>query len=417
MNTITLSEFYTIVATKKLHNLLSWRLQAVCEVEVPKTEPYYPYCKAGKVLTMDDAGEEILIDVKPVNNRPLTPQTVVVLEKDALVNIKEKTTTTHGNIILNLVGTVPFDGKVPFLNGVMTPDTLKDAWLVYIKAEGITDSTQLLDVVSKVDNLASMDLTFIGTAAKREMFSEDKEKTALRNKLVDKHKDNLQDPLVQSAIATEVGKESTKKIKEMGADKFILGGKIAGVVLNKTEGAYGSELSVDGKPTKYVTSNLEEGMEIDDVPSYVNAARMGSVGRGGLTALGGADVNNSYLATSGNVATPGDCKTKDGVIIDVSELNHQLYVGQLLVGGKEFLTKADLKALIGKTVTIRVPGHCKFPVNTTCFACGGEELNKFPESIPTKVSLISSASMDAFMQATHGKQSVVFKIDLAVFNT
>lgn len=412
---VSISDYITEIFKRGLHNVRSWRLQAFAVKEDHIKDPYYPVPTATGVGFHNDDGEMVQIDgtTKPVALKPLLPHYTEFTLKKGSFNIVDKDYDTRiGIAIVNFIIFEPFHPLYPFLNKNLNKGDLTEPFLRDIIAGNNDEeyNIKFFDVMSDIEALFASDSEFILRSIVEGQFTQDKEHQKLKKRLIEENKDNLEDPLVVAKIQGEIAKSSSERYKKIGATLW-QGGKSHNVTLMKTEGAYGSETAIDGNPSKYVQKSLREGIELDKLGTHVEVARYGSFGRGKLTALGGAAVNDAYQALGSRKSEIKDCGTKRGAPKRIREHNYKLFVGQALAGGRQFLTAEQLKLYIGKTINIRTPSKCAAGKDSCCHTCGGRDISRLPESIPTKASGFTSTIMDIAMQASHGVAAKTTRID------
>ncbi len=412
---VSLSEYMSAVLSRKLHLLRSWRLQAFAIKETYIEEPYYPIPTADGVGFHNEEGEiQTIAEVtRPPALKPLLPQyTEMKLMKGAIKIAESDIDTTVGGVIVNYIAFERFHPRYKFIPGELNKGMVTTPFLNDVNTGNFDEqwSKDFIDAMSDLDTLFASDSEFMLRSIVEGQLRQDKEHSKLRDKLIEENKDNLEDPLVISKIQGELSKSSADRYAKIGATLW-KGGKSHKVTLMKTEGAYGSETGISGDPTQYVTKSLREGVELDKLKSHVEASRYGSYGRGKLTALGGAAVNDAYQALESRKCNMDDCGTKRGAPKRIRDHNYTLFVGQALAGSKAFLTADMLKMYIGKTIYIRTPSKCAAPKDSVCKLCGGRDISRMPDSIPTKASGLMSTVMDLAMQATHGVARNTTRID------
>ena len=414
MKLISLSEYLKIAADLGLHRKRSWRINMLLRLLDYKDVPNnYLYPDTDKYVFNN--GEEIIgVAGLDITKSPVIWRTKIKVLKGTTKQIKEDINTIFGNYINNTVIFADvFGDRVPYHNGHLTMGEFHKAYFKLYQAKNLT-AKELQRSCSALEVL-SADSEFGVPAASVTTFTTHKDMDKRKKELLAKYGDKKDDPLVQAKIDKELTGLDREHVRGTAAQDFIISGKQHDVVRKKTMIMYGSETDMDGKPTPLVDKPLEEGLDMDRMPSWVDAARAGSFGRGGMTALGGADVKQDYLAYGDLLIRLGDCKTKEGLDVLVKPGEYKRLAGMRLLKDNTPLDENKLKGLIGKVVTIRVPGKCKSPVGGYCQMCMGIVGAKVLTAIPTEVSVVDSNSMDAMMQAAHGKARVAVKIDLKYY--
>lgn len=412
---ITLSEYLKEVFTRRLHLLRSWRLQAFAIKETYLETPYFPVPTASGMGFHNDDGELIGISEVPkaAALKPILPHyTEFEINKDHFLSVRKSERTSIGIALINYITIEPYGNRYPYVNKVMESKDILDNYIRDISSGNTDDefNAHFIDIISDIETLLSSDSEFILRSIVEGQFIPDKAHDALRARLIEENKDNLDDPLVTAKIEDAIAKSSAERYKRIGATIWD-NGKSHKSTLMKTEGNYGSETEITGGRSKYVIKSLREGIELDKIGDHVGVARYGSHGRGALTALGGAAVNDAYQALESKKSTINDCGTTGGRLKRIREHNYKLFLGQALAGTSVYLTEAMLKNYIGKSIIIRLPSTCKAKKDDTCKLCGGKDIARLPTSIPTKATGLMSTVMDVFMQATHTSASRIIEID------
>jgi len=411
----TIGSYLKEVFARNLHLIRSWRLQAFAIKEKHVLDAYYPTQTEAGVGFYNDEKEFVLIKGMPkvVGFKAVLPHyTEFKITPDDMEIVKEPVDTTISAAMLNYMAFSKFHPRYPYLAGVLSPDDLSAPFLKDIIA-GDTDADYnktFIETMSSLEAIYASDSEFIVRSFVRGQFGVDKKHLQLRDKLIAENKDNLEDPIVIANIQGELAKSTAKRYKEVGATLWE-GGKSHAVTLAKTDGAYGSEMSIEGKNSKFIVKSLREGIDLRDLGTHVGVARYGSYGRGKLTAEGGAFVNDAYKALEVRRGIEGDCGSKRGIPKRIRKHNYKQFVGQPLAGTQTYLTEDMLKLHIGQTIVIRSPFTCKSPIHQVCSFCGGREIARMPDSIATKASGLMSSVMNSKMQATHGKQATLTEVD------
>lgn len=412
---MSLSEYLSLVYANDIHLLRSWRLQCFAIKEKYLEDPYFPFPHEDGIAFYTEDSTLILLENVPKVQalKPILPTyTEFQLNPDHFNYVKKAEVTLIGISIMNHIAFHEFDGMYTYINKTLSPRDLIVDFTRDITA-GLNDDDynhKFFRAISDLEAILASDSEFMLRSIVEGQLKVDKAKIALRKKLVAENKDRLDDPLISAMIEDEIAKASAKHYKDIGATIWT-GGKSHKVTLMKTEGNYGSEATITGGRSKYITKSLKEGIEIDNLGVHVEVARYGSFGRGAMTALGGAGVDNAYTALESRRSSYPDCKTKAGAPKRIREHNYTLFEGQCMAGSTTPMTKAMLKLHIGKTIRIRVPSRCNAERDDVCHACAGSYIARIPESIPTKASGLMSTVMNIAMQATHGISSQINTID------
>lgn len=341
----------------------------------------------------------------------------VTVKPGDLPNVKENTKTTTGEMFINAAAfCYQFDDLVPYRAGKILPNDLHAVFKM-LREKGLLTVEKLVAAITMIEQLpAYCDIAV--PAASRETFTTHPKMREKRTELLAKYKGRLDDPAVQAIIDKELVALDKEHIKGTTSEPFFIKDKQHNVIRKKTMMLYGSERNIDGTSTDYIETSLGEGWQKKDIPSIANALRAGAYSRGNLTALGGVDVKRTQRNLTGAKITIEDCQSKEGLTIKITEANYKLFLGFRRVDKpQEPLSLDMLKSLISKTVTLRTIGHCKVKPNNCCEYCAGDVIKARKNALAMEASNIGSASMDAMMQATHGKAVKTNYFDLALFTS
>lgn len=403
MKRISFVEYLALAWSRKLYFKRSWRIAVLMRLlEYREDIDLYPY--PGKSLyqfTLD--GEDYEIEGTDVKKSVAKWDTAVKLPKGFIPNLSKDTESTFGLLLLNTIGfSDEFGDLIPYHNSEFTTGTFHKAYYKLYKEGKIANSKQLTNSTSRLHMLEA-DAELGVPAASIETFTTHPDMKKVVKEQIEANKDDLNNPATHAkmdAVTTTLDREYVKGTQ---AEKFLISGKMHDVVRKKTKIMYGSETDLDGKPTDLITRPLEDGVDLSQMPSWVNAARAGSYSRGALTALGGYSVKSDERAYGHlEVMLDTDCKTKKGLTIHVRNDNFEMFEGMRLLSNKEPLTLEYLQKNVGKSLVIRAPSHCALEKDY-CEFCMGTTVGKAKLGIPGGVSLLDSKSMDAMMQAAHGK--------------
>ncbi len=411
----TISKYIAEVFRRNLHYIRSWRLQAFAIKPEPLTDPYYPVPTKDGVGFYDEHGE--LIELEGLGKvdklSPLLPTyTEFTLDSADMLILKKSCKTLIGTAMLNYMIFTEFHPRYPYINGIIDKTMLTDPFLTDINAEINDDeyNEAFIRVMSDIATMMASDSEFILRSIVEGQFSHDKEREKLRDMLNEKHKDELTDPLVVAGIQGKLTKASKQHYKDIGANIWT-SDKAHAVTVYKAEGNYGSETSIDGSKSTFIIKSLKEGIEIDKIGVHIGVTRFSSFGRGRLTAEGGAAVNAAYRATQSRQCTIDDCGTKRGAIKRIRDHNYKLFIGQALAGTNKYLTEINLKNYIGRTISIRVSSKCMASPDNVCKLCGGRDIARIPDSIPTKTAGFMSTLMGVSMAGSKGLMAQTTFVD------
>lgn len=232
--------------------------------------------------------------------------------------------------------------------------------------------------------------------------------------LLEKHKHELDNPLVQAKIFKELEDLDSELLKNDPGASFVGTGK-SRLARRKLTIMYGSERGLDvGNDPLLISQSLHDGLRPEHMVDVMNVSRAGSFDRGSETMLGGVEAKWGDRITSAAKMTTEDCGTQLGYTYTVSQRNINNTVGRYLMeasGLRLIATEADAKALIGQKIKVRSPSRCKAgPSVTWCKYCLGEALSANDKSIGLSVSGYGSGFLQLFLQSMHAKATVAVKL-------
>lgn len=414
---------------------------------------WYPYklvkFKDGVYFCADDKPGE-LQPILGMDNQPLKGMGPIVQIKDKLeleagdianyTASGQKLVTTYGNLLANYILLVyPFGTKIPYQTGRFSAGKIESL----IVRRLVSDPEDI--AVEDMDNYAQSDqssifvheyLKFTQGAMYLTNFSQllipgDSERSLVtdptmpefKEQLLKQYEGQLHDPAVRAKITQEI----VKKDKEWMAGDSSLGllnvneSKSFDVIRKKRHGLVGDEAGFStGSDVPMVINSLSQGYQIQDLVAMFDSSRAASFDRGASTALSGVEVKwlRRLGATVGVVA--GDCGTKLGRRLFLTEENKHLWDGFNIVKDNGELVPFDkdqIGSYLGKAVTLRLPHFCKQPGNDLCSSCSGPRLAENPNSVSTYLALIGDIFMGLFLKSMHGKsvQTVEYNPDIEIF--
>ena len=228
----------------------------------------------------------------------------------------------------------------------------------------------------------------------------------LRQKLLEKYKDQLHDPAILAVIEKELvaaDRAFQAQDPEGGfyiADKAF---KVSRKKLFMMGGLEQAEIS-NGKKV-LVEKSLSEGWDIDKLPAMIDSLRDGSYNRGAMTALGGEAVKFLFRIFAATKITEEDCHSQVGIPITLTDENKALYDGNtIILPNKEqvLLTKENIYQYLNQPVMVRSTGFCKTGNANFCLTCCGHALKGSENALAAMASEVGSKMLDVFMAKMHG---------------
>lgn len=353
-------------------------------------------------------------------NVPLTHPVVglfrkVTAYKGDLINLKKTVETTTGELLVNaLAFCYKYEDFREYQSGKIMPDDFHEFYSDLLKAGKLTDTDVLRDSIAATEQLSAY-ADFAVPAASRATMSMHPDNKRVRDEGIKELGDDVNDQAKLAALDKKLVELDKEHVKGSPSETFFIKGKMHNVVRKKTGMMYGSEEGLDGVATPTVTTSLEEGIKIENIPAHVNAVRAGANARGLKTAEGGYDMKETIRMLSAYLITEEDCKSKEGIEILLRPEDVKLYEGRYLVGLSESLTKDKLKSLIGKKIVLRDPAYCKTSEYGLCNKCMGEQMRSLKHGIAFEASTLGGEMQNASMQAAHGKALTVKFYDPEIY--
>jgi hypothetical protein len=399
-----------------------WVIEAFAYVEnttAMKTgkEPYpWPLLrdKSGRAYTQRPGhAERIWIEDAPHDGALFHFDEALPLMTNDLPNVSHPLSTFYGNALINQCTLVyGYGDKIPFQIGKLTvrdveklqrnlQDTPEKESDRQPNKLYIDEYKRFSEGVSYLEGFASI---CVPTATPKTI-TVDKSVLALKAKLYNERTpEELQDPLVLAKLDKELTTADRASFKGDPAERFFIKSKAFDIVRKRMFLSQGQEngLGVKGKT---ILTSLDEGWDIENLPSVANAQRSGSYSRGFLTALGGVESKNNFRFFQNTVIRQGDCGTTLGLRLTLTKASAPFFVSSYVIeknGKLTELTEENLASYIGKPIVVRSLGYCKEPRQNVCAVCAGTKLSTMPTAIPTLMASVGSVFQGVLMSAMHG---------------
>jgi len=359
----------------------------------------------------------------------LTPQMKITVEKGFLPNIREDIETTVGRLIVNyLLLARVFGDKIDYINKPFTVSYIENEYIVkYLVSKGeedkkpksisIDEYTKFIDTVSYIIKLNKL-LVHAGGPL---VISRPPDIVQYRKKLIEEAKKKYgEDALERLDVVGEIDKKLEEYEKEYIKDDPVLVPKISGKTLGAMKKMYaayghgGDFFYKDGK-AHYLEKSLEEGW--DDTKEAItilyNDIRMGSYSRGFKTQKGGYTAKQGLRATTDLKIVKGDCGSKTGLPIIITEKNYKEYLGRYIIVNNKplLLTEDNIKNYFNKNVLMRSPMFCHMDTNF-CSTCMGKNVENYENGISIMVINMAGVILNASMKAMHDQSIKLAKLDI-----
>jgi len=365
-------------------------------------------------------------DAKP--NEPLFNFTdPIEIEANFLKNVKTKTQTLIGNVIINAAAIVPcFGDKIEFINGsivtsrlesIIVPKVNKRPNEFDVERPGEVSLKSFLEFVDRISFFTNISKTTVLPATEKSItVSKDFKKK--KEELLKKYEGKLNDPVEVVKYEKELLDIHKEYLKDDPTYGKMLSGKVLNVASKKMFLSFGDERTFENKKeAKPVLTSLEEGWDTseDVYKNYINSLRSGSYARGAETVKGGVAAKVLLRSIGGLNIQTTPCDTKKGIIRIFNEKDYTKLVDRYIKINnqwKHIENQDEAKQYIGKEVEVRSPMWCTAENNSICYACLAGRYKEDVNGITTLALEISNTILYMFMKLMHGVALDTVNIEL-----
>lgn len=332
------------------------------------------------------------------------------IEQDDIVSFTKSTpeVTSYGRVLANyfLIASI-FKDLIPYKNKEFEFDEIEsDITTLILNNKATVESGQkYLDHALFLGSFGEMCVPGLS----KKSIQTDPKVVERKKELLEKYKDQLDDPIIISKIEDELlamdkewlkdddsygfyGSEG-KKFHTHRKKQFIMAG--VSEDFTKEKGKY-----------SFVENSLSDGWDLNSFDSIVNEIRKGSYERGISTANGGVQSKNILRLLQNVVLTMDDCGTKRTLDFVLTEKNAPLYYGTyIVVDGKLVnLTKDNASQYIGKLIHKRSFMYCEAK-DGYCRTCAGQNYSTLDQDAVGVLALeLTSVFTKLSLKAMHGKK-------------
>lgn len=392
----------------------------------------YPYeifliSKDSTELGFFDPEEEALVPIEGSSSDApvLLFKDKITVTKADVPNVDSSVDTTYGNVLLNMILLVrPFGDKVGFLKG-----KLKDSDFNSIIEQRLTDDplpgepkypdkiyvSEFLQYQEGMYYLSEF-AGICAPGATAKSLSVDPRVIKRRDELLLEYKDQLDDVAILAKIMGELVELDKETLKDDPSSGYLIGAKSYAVTRMKLFIMYGREEGFGHGAT--VKTSLSDGMDLGNLPAFIDALRAGSYNRGAQTALGGVEVKRANQIFQSVRIIEEDCGFNSAglpwLVTHVDEI-----IGRYIIDPKQTkpisVDRDNAKQYVGQLVELRTPMLCKTVEPHYCETCCGKYLSMVKDGVHVGIANMSSNLMYAFMGAMHGKalQTELYDINTA----
>lgn len=338
------------------------------------------------------------------------------LNPGEIINCNEEMTTTVGRFLLNYLLLVhPFGDLIPYQNDVFPMGKVEEQI-----AKGMLDGTIQVSWYKQYVN----NLYFIGHFTElcvptytRKSLTTDPNVRKVKQELMEKYKDKLNDPNVIMEIENTLIAMDKNYLKDDEVMRFYgpLGDKPFNISRKKMYLTVGGveEFSKTTGNFVFIPNSLSEGMTAETMPAMANETRKGSFNRGDQTKLGGALTKGITRVLQDLTVSEQDCHTTRGLTVDFSKYKIGRYLGSYIQDGSNWvlLTEQNMEKFVGKTCLVRSPMYCQAQ-HGLCYMCMGDiyAKKKTKHLALDAVDITSTFTTDA-LKSMHGTKISTYQID------
>lgn len=352
----------------------------------------------------------------------------IVLQPNDLPNVKKKTDTNYGNVFYNMfVLCYAFGNKIDFVTGSIKGRDIENqiaARLVkYTPGEEDTRDPEFIyvdelikhnDAASALEGLIMLSAPSVSV----DTMMPSPGVLELRDKLLEQHKDDLDNPATIAAIMKQLTDHEKEQLKDSDSKGFYLSGKAFDVIRAKRFLLYGMEGGFGDTKPHLVKESLKEGWNMQNFPALVDGIRGASYSRGKETAVGGEWVKHFQRVFQNIKIVEPDCGSKHGMEWRLTEHNYERFIGlnRVVAGKPQPLDSDTCKSLIGSTIIVRTPMLCKTTPPNYCEACCGASISATPDALHSVTSKIGTVFMLVRMKKMHGKatETRIYDVENAI---
>lgn len=299
-----------------------------------------------------------------------------------------------------------FGSVIPYVNELWDIRKIEKIMI----EETINDNIKIDQIKSYINSIYYLSgfIELFTPGFSKKSLSTSKKVKQRKKELLEKYKDQLDDPNIMLKIENELialdkdylkGDESMKFLGPSSASFDVHRKKM--FLLHGMTKAFGE----DSKDFNFVESNLDEGWTKEDMPALFNDIRSGVYDRAVNTAKGGAETKFIGRMFQESKIVMDDCKTKKGIPILLTKDNiDKFYYRNIIVDGKLILlNKSNASKFINKKVLLRSFLYCTAK-DGYCFTCADQRFKKLNlkhlNFLPIK---ITSSFLTQSMKSMHGK--------------
>lgn len=242
---------------------------------------------------------------------------------------------------------------------------------------------------------------------------------ALRDKLFAqlKAEGKMNDSVAFTAAVEQVVELDRQEQMKGPSKNFYIADKYISTARKRMFIAFGIEQNPTGDGWVALPNSLNEGIDPEQIVTYVNTAVGGAYSRSMATGEGGSQVKEVLRLIGRSRVEGEDCKSPVGESIVLTVKTAKNWVGSYYIGPKGervAITKENYVSLIGLPLSMRVPQHCITKDGNYCRTCLGNGLGAYENRLSAEVVRIPTEAMLTRMKAHHQAGASTRRLDLKV---
>ncbi|QAX96024.1 hypothetical protein [Vibrio phage vB_VmeM-Yong XC32] len=331
------------------------------------------------------------------------------ITEDFLSCVREPVETNYGEAIINAcIFEWGSEGVLPYVAGKINKKLLSKRVSAALLDQSLS-VPQYLKVMQAM-NYITVFAEITVSAYTPKALTASPEALKIRDELLEKFKDQLDDPAIVAMIDEAITEADREYMAGDDASKFFLKDKAYAVVRKKLFHVQGGLAKLDD-PSKmdYIPRSLGEGYAAEDLPAIINSLRSGSYDRGASTALGGEAAKFSNRVFQNLKIAEDDCRTMVGKP-ELVEAGRDL-VGRYIVGRDEPISEQEFAKLIGTEIILRDPTACKTKNRGYCARCMGDKEVNSNVGLGPRMAEMCNVFMSISLAAFHGTASKTVDFD------
>jgi len=330
----------------------------------------------------------------------------IIIDKEFLVNVNNKTETTVGRLILNwIIGTYCFNNKIPYINEAFTLSSIEKL-IEPLLGDTITveEYIRFIDIRLYIDTFANYYSVGITEHSLKPAPGILEYKAKVIKELKAKYGDDaLKDLIIFKQLEDKLIAYDVEYLKKDISYGKIVNNKVINASRKRMYATFGITSSLDGS-SEPILSDLASGIKKDkkELVAYFNNIRSGSYSRGNSTKDMGVLTKFLIRATSDVIIDLNDCNTN--LYLKTIVKNEKDLLGRNIIENNKLLnlTKDNISKYLNKEVKLRDPLFCHSETGV-CIKCIGENFRGHEDEIPLLSTGLGGLFLNTSLKLFHGK--------------